>query len=722
LLLENPEPHSFRSPPTLTNDFSDRIRGSLETILKSATFERTDRTRGLLRFVVESSLEGRSDELKESVIGVKVFSRPADYDPKADPVVRVSMGRLRTRLESYYEREGASENIRIVIPKGAYLPTFEELANFVPPVAAALPQTPTGTSRRKLVWGAVAIVFIAVPLVFIPLSRHKPPNLDRLRPFLTTGAPNNVTFAPNADTLAFDMEAPGTRHRNVYVQSLREASPTRITDDAVNSQCPAWSPDRVHIAFLKVLSADAFGIFIASAENHSERKLTDLKKGSTPWLSWSPDGRWLTAAEPDSQGNRRVILISASDGQRHGLTHPAPGSRGDSLPIFSRDGSLIAFRRTTPLSGVEDIFTVPTSGGREKRITFDGRGISGFTFLNDGALLFSSKRAGPIRGIWWLSPDRSRTVRITPVTVDAGPVEVSRDGRHTALVSYDFDVNIWCLNLDHPDVNHATGAIPLIASELPDSSPQFSPDGARLAFSSMRAGTDAIWTSRSDGGSPTLLMDGAGFNIGSQHWSPDSSHLVFEWHRTGRAGLFTISTAGGPPKPLLTDQFNNSLPVWSPDGSSIYFLSNRSGHNRVWRIPASGGAPVPIATADADADAVHISGSGDSLYYMDKSPGHTTRNIWRVALPSGKPQLLISSLSEADWANWALATDAIYFVRRNGTQLWEIDRFDLASGTIRTVYELQRPPAFGGGLAVSPDGKTLLFTQVDREGSRVFVQ
>ncbi len=38
LLLENPEPHSFRSPPTLTNDFSDRIRGSLETDIEKRHF------------------------------------------------------------------------------------------------------------------------------------------------------------------------------------------------------------------------------------------------------------------------------------------------------------------------------------------------------------------------------------------------------------------------------------------------------------------------------------------------------------------------------------------------------------------------------------------------------------------------------------------------------------------------------------------------------------
>ncbi len=277
--------------------------------MKSATFERTDRTRGLLRFVVESSLEGRSDELKESVIGVKVFSRPADYDPKADPVVRVSMGRLRTRLESYYEREGASENIRIVIPKGAYLPTFEELANFVPPVAAALPQTPTGTPDVNSSRGAVAIgVHCRSPC----LHPVEPPQTTEPRP------PAAVPHHGRAQQCDLRSQcryaclrygrspAPGIA---TYTSNLfAKATPTRITDDAVNSQCPAWSPDRVHIAFLKVLSADAFGIFIASPENHSERKLTDLKKGSTPWLSCLP----MLADFPLASPNRTHKAIRAA--------------------------------------------------------------------------------------------------------------------------------------------------------------------------------------------------------------------------------------------------------------------------------------------------------------------------------------------------------------------------------------------------------------------------
>jgi Tol biopolymer transport system component len=673
-----------------------------------------------LRFVVESSLAGRDDELKESVIGVAVFARPADYDPKADPVVRVSMARLRARLDSYYERDGAPEAIRIVIPKGAYRPVFEDRAPSVAPDVPSPSQpgiAPPVSARRSnlvpLIIGVAAVAAAACSILLF--TRSKPPSLDNLHPFITTGIPNNVSFAPDGETLIFDMEAPGTVHRNVYFQALRQATATRITNDTVSALAPAWSPDGSQVAYLKDLAPDSFGVFLANPANRTEKQLTQLRKGSTPWLSWSPDGRWLAAAEPDAQGNRRVVLISTSGGQHRALTHPAPGSRGDSLPVFSRDGKVIAFRRTTALSGVEDIYTVPASGGPETRLTFDGRGIDGFTFLKDGSLLFSSKRTGPIRGVWWLSPRRSAPLRVTPVTLDAGPVAASRDERHFALVSYDFDVNIWRI-----DPKRVTSPLPLIASELPDSSPQFSPDGTRLSFSSMRAGTDSLWVARSDGDSPKLLVDGAAFTIGNQHWSPDSKRIVFEWHRGKHAGIFTIPATGGTPVALVTDEHNNSMPSWSHDGAWVYFLSDRSGHSRIWRMPASGGAPSPVTTSDAEA--FQISPSGDAIFYMDKKAEHAPHNIWKLPLPSGDPELLISGLNQADWCNWAPAPGALYFLRRQGSQLWEIDRYDLASRSTSTVYELQRPPAYGGGLAISPDGNSLLFTQVDREGSRVFVQ
>src|SRR4051794_27262324 len=96
------------------------VHAQLEKILSSAGFARNDRLSGFLRFVVEQELLGRGDALKESVIGVEYFGRPADYDVRQDSVVRNEAGKLRARLAEYYVAEGASDELMVDLPKGGY--------------------------------------------------------------------------------------------------------------------------------------------------------------------------------------------------------------------------------------------------------------------------------------------------------------------------------------------------------------------------------------------------------------------------------------------------------------------------------------------------------------------------------------------------------------------------------------------------------------------------
>src|ERR1700683_773634 len=84
-------------------------RRHLVRILSSPGFARNDRLSRFLRFVVERHLEGRDEELKESLIGIEVFGRAPGYDPKKDPIVRTEASRLRSRLHEYYRGEGKSD-------------------------------------------------------------------------------------------------------------------------------------------------------------------------------------------------------------------------------------------------------------------------------------------------------------------------------------------------------------------------------------------------------------------------------------------------------------------------------------------------------------------------------------------------------------------------------------------------------------------------------------
>ena len=103
-----------------------RVRAQLSRILTSAIFTDAGRASRFLRFIVEHSLDGRSGEIKESVIAVEVLGRSPSFDSKTDPIVRVEAGRLRDRLREYYDRHGPADDVLISVPKGSYVPELSE--------------------------------------------------------------------------------------------------------------------------------------------------------------------------------------------------------------------------------------------------------------------------------------------------------------------------------------------------------------------------------------------------------------------------------------------------------------------------------------------------------------------------------------------------------------------------------------------------------------------
>ena len=103
---------------------SSEVWSALHRILKSQTMRRAEKLIQLLNFLVETTLEGNAHYLKETTIGVSVFGRSPDYDPKTDTIVRSQAWRLRAKLRDYYATEGAHDPVIIDIVKGQYSATF----------------------------------------------------------------------------------------------------------------------------------------------------------------------------------------------------------------------------------------------------------------------------------------------------------------------------------------------------------------------------------------------------------------------------------------------------------------------------------------------------------------------------------------------------------------------------------------------------------------------
>lgn len=107
----------------------EQSQRQVQRILHSSAFRNAHTLQQLLQFLVAQAYGSDAESLKEYTIGVGAFSRPPDFDPKIDPIVRVQTHRLRLKLKEYYSNEGRNDPLHIDIPKGNYLPIFEAIAN-----------------------------------------------------------------------------------------------------------------------------------------------------------------------------------------------------------------------------------------------------------------------------------------------------------------------------------------------------------------------------------------------------------------------------------------------------------------------------------------------------------------------------------------------------------------------------------------------------------------
>jgi TolB-like protein/Tfp pilus assembly protein PilF len=161
---------------------ADSVHQELERILSNPGFSRADRPRRFLRFIVEQTLEGKADQLKETVIGVAAFARKPDYDPRADSTVRIEAGKLRSRLEEYYRSDGKDDPIVIELPKGSYVPVFRAAVRGVHKV-----------SRWAIGAGAVVAIVAAAGIWESTLSRPALSSIAVL-PFLSLSSSPETEF------------------------------------------------------------------------------------------------------------------------------------------------------------------------------------------------------------------------------------------------------------------------------------------------------------------------------------------------------------------------------------------------------------------------------------------------------------------------------------------------------------------------------------------------
>jgi Tol biopolymer transport system component len=271
------------------------------------------------------------------------------------------------------------------------------------------------------------------------------------------------------------------------------------------------------------------------------------------------------------------------------------------------------------------------------------------------------------------------------------------------------DSSLWRMDLRHLQ----SAATEPIKSTQGHEAAEYSPDGRQIAFVSSRAGPGDIWMSDADGGNLVQLSKSI-VNPGNPRWSPDGTKIAFDSSAPGDREIYVVEVSERLPRKLATNLRNIATPSWSRDGKWIYIRSYESMGEKIHRCASAGGNAVALG-GEFDATSPQESFDGSLLYFAVR-PANTT--LSRISLTGDFQISPVEGLPPISRANlYTVVQGGIYFVPTDAPRT--LRYFDFASRKVSDVFHLQND--FAQGLSVSPDGRSLVYSQIDDENSDIML-
>lgn len=484
-----------------------------------------------------------------------------------------------------------------------------------------------------------------------------------------------VAWSPDGRTIAIAEEA-----RPLYLKTLG-GSLRRLSRG--EARAPAWSPSGRRIAYVSARDR----LTVVDAAGRQRRSLGGWGISTRP--SWSPDGRHIALAD------RGIVLVNTQTGRRRRVTSRI----GDNDPVWSPDGTLIAFQRLIGTYRTEifvvrpdgtglarltrnrqaeewltwspdssrlayagargDVFVTSRRGGRPTRISRNscGEGANWLTWSPRGGMLaFGGLNVGPDTELYSENPESGGTRQLTHNCTrwEANP-SWAPDG---TAIAYDDGTGLGPSDIF---VRRGSQVRRLTTDPARDIDPSWSPDGTRLVFArNVRGGTPGesayeLFTVGADGGSMRRLTDTAGNNL-EPAWSPLGDEIAFVSTRAQR-GIYVMRTDGSEATLALTGGVGR--PAWAPDASRIAF----SLDDDIWtmrpdgsdqrRVTERGGITGPLMDARDPAwspDGRWIVFAGD----VDEGRG-TAYGLFVVAATGGPERLLSYAYQDSVEPDWQRA-------------------------------------------------------------------
>ena len=413
------------------------------------------------------------------------------------------------------------------------------------------------------------------------------------------------------------------------------------------------------------------------------------------YLAASADvaGRAIFVGSIGSKDAKRLIAADSN------AAYAPPTDSGWTAP-----GYLLFRRESTVLAQPFDAKTLALSGAPVQiagDVSFNGSNGRGyFDASQNGALIYFQGAAGAGTGRANVTPGwqyawHDRTGRVLSVAGEAGPygeMDLSSDGKLIAVTRQDPGVSgadIWVVDWQRG----VTTRLTLDPSD--DLNPVWSPDGARIAFTSFRKGNADIYVKNANGVGPeTPLLESSSDEF-IEDWSKDGRSIVY---RLGQGEfedlhVLPIDAEGKPgkPFPVVQGRFHKDEPQFSYDGKWLAYGSDESGTYEVY-VTSFPALDQKLKVSDAGGGRPRWRQDAKELFYMRLQSGVMAVDIMPgPKLGAGTPHLLYTTTAaNADPTRhlWSIAPDGQRILMRTLTTT-------ASQGQVFTVQSNYAPPVQG---------------------------
>jgi Tol biopolymer transport system component len=511
---------------------------------------------------------------------------------------------------------------------------------------------------------------------------------------LTTysGTEASGAISPDGRSFAFVSERGG--QPDIWVRQVAGGEPVQLTADAAAEDNPVYSPDGESLYY-----TSGGSIWRIGALGGAPRKIVDSAAQPAP----SPDGRRLAYGRGfGTSGGSVSIEVANTDGTSASKIFESPGFL--SL-CWSPDGRRLAFWQTG-LFQINQAFVVDIDGSNERQVTrFEFGSVYGVTWLPDSQHLVIS-RANDLTPIpqatdLWLAPIGGGPVRrlTAGVTGRLFRPSVSADGRRILATLQYAEREVWIAPLDGDPVANGNAARRLLDPSTDPMWIQLPHGGDSLLVNSNATGTRNLWLLPLDHAAPMRQITMFGDNsVGHASLSPDGSKVAYSSLETGNAEIWTANVDGSAPRQITDDPAADFWPIWSPDGKWIVFGSLRGhGAQQLWKISSEGGEAVLLTPETGTRG--DWSPSGNRLVYYGE------RRINLLDMDSGK---IVRTFPQLDYENAlpVFSPDGRQFSapQRDGS-VWI---FDTESGEGRIAVQFPAPFPMVFRACWTRDGKSLI--------------